>query len=92
MYIYGGIVLVAAAAIVARRDCVRSAPLFIVHGLMWYDSVVLGFFLARLSGGSAARFLFVVGGEVRRLSGQGSRPSVNWLLVRSPRLTRFFCP
>ena len=33
-YIYGGIVLVAAAAIVARRDCVRRAPLLIVHGLM----------------------------------------------------------
>ena len=26
---------------------------------MWYDSVGLGFFLARLSGGSATRFLFV---------------------------------
>ena len=35
---------------------------------MWYDSVVLGFFLARLSGGSATRFLFVVGGVVRRLA------------------------
>ena len=35
---------------------------------MWYESVVLGFFLARLSGGSATRFLFVVGGVVRRLA------------------------
>ena len=68
MYIYGGIVLVAAAANVARRDCVRRAPLLIVHGLMWYESVVFGFFLARLSGGSATRFLFVVGGVVRRLA------------------------
>ena len=68
MYIYGGIVLVAAAAIVARRDCVRRAPLLIVQGLMWYDSGGLDFFLARLSGVPAARFLFVVGGEVRRLA------------------------
>ena len=35
---------------------------------MWYESVVLGFFLARLSGGSATRFLFVVVGVVRRLA------------------------
>ena len=32
--IYGGIVLAAAAAIVARKDCVRRIPLLIVHGLM----------------------------------------------------------
>ena len=68
VYIYGGIVLVAAAAIVACRDCVRRAPLLIVHGLMRYDSVVLGFFLARLTDVSATRFLFVVGGVVRRLA------------------------
>ena len=68
MCIYGGIVLAAAAAIVARKDCVRRIPLLIVHGLMWNDSVGLDFFLARLSGVPAARFLFVVGGEVRRLA------------------------
>ena len=35
---------------------------------MWAESVGLDFFLARLSGVPAARFLFVVGGEVRRLA------------------------
>jgi hypothetical protein len=35
---------------------------------MWADSVGLDFFLARLSGVPAARFLFLVGGEVRRLA------------------------
>ena len=61
MFIYGGIFLAAAAAVVARRDCVRKIPLLIVHGLMWADSVGLDFFLARLSNVPAARFLFVVG-------------------------------
>ena len=51
----------------SRKDCIRRVPLLIVHGLMWNDSVGLDFFLARLSGVFAARFLFVVGGEVRRL-------------------------
>jgi hypothetical protein len=66
--IYGGISLAAAAAVVARSDCVRRIPLLIVHGLMWAESVGLDFFLARLSGVPAARFLFVVGGEVLRLA------------------------
>ena len=66
--IYGGIVLAAAAAIVARKDCIRRVPLLIVHGLMWNDSVGLDFFLARLSGVPAARALFVVGGEIRCLA------------------------
>jgi hypothetical protein len=35
---------------------------------MWAESVGLDFFLARLSGVLAARFLFVVGGEVRLLA------------------------
>ena len=35
---------------------------------MWAESAGLDFFLARLSGVPAARFLFVVGGEVRRLA------------------------
>ena len=35
---------------------------------MCAESVGLDFFLARLSGVPAARFLFVVGGEVRRLA------------------------
>ena len=62
MCIYGGIVLAAAAAIVARKDCARKLPLLIVHGLMWNDSVGLDFLLAHLSSVPAARFLFVVGG------------------------------
>ena len=53
---------------VACSDCVRRIPLLIVHGLMWAESVGLDFFLARLSGVLAARFLFVVGGEVRLLA------------------------
>ena len=32
--IYGGIVLAAAAAIVARKDCVRKIPLLIVHAII----------------------------------------------------------
>jgi hypothetical protein len=32
---------------------------------MWAESVGLDFFLGRLSGVSAARVLFVVGGEIR---------------------------
>ena len=65
MFIYGGIFLAAAAAVVARSDCVRRIPLLIVHGLMWAESVVLAFFVARLSAVSAARVLFFVDGEVR---------------------------
>jgi hypothetical protein len=62
---YGGIFLAAAAAVVARSECVRRIPLLIVHALMSAESVGLAFFLARLSGVPAARVLFVVGGEVR---------------------------
>jgi hypothetical protein len=47
---------------------------------MWADSVVLDFFLARLSGVPAARFLFVVGGEVRCLT-DGLLLSVVLLIV-----------
>ena len=59
MFIYGGIFLAAAAAVVARSYCVRRIPLLIVHGLMWAESVGLDFFLARLCGVTAARVLFV---------------------------------
>ena len=65
MFIYGGIFLAAAAAVVARSDCVRRIPLLIVHWLMWAESAGLAFFVARLSGVPAARSLFFVGGEVR---------------------------
>jgi hypothetical protein len=71
--------LAAAAAVVARSDCVRKIPLLIVHGLMWADSVGLVFFLARLSGVPAARLLFVMGGEVRCLA-VGLLLSVNLLI------------
>jgi hypothetical protein len=65
VFIYGGIFLAAAAAVVAHSDCVRGIPLLIVHGLMWAESVALAFFVTRLSGVPAARVLFFVGGEVR---------------------------
>ena len=66
--IYGGILLAAAAALDACRDCVRSIPLLIVQGLMWADSGDFFFFLARLSVASAERFLFLVGVEARCLA------------------------
>ena len=65
MFIYGGIFLAAAAAVVARSDCVRRIPLLIVHGLMWAESVVLAFFVTRLSAVSSARDLFFACGAVR---------------------------
>ena len=65
--VYGGMSLAAASSVVARSDCVRRSPLLIVHGLKCADSVGLIFFLTRLSGVSAARALFVAGGEVRCL-------------------------
>jgi hypothetical protein len=47
---------------------------------MWADSAGLVFFLARLFGVPAARFLFVVGGEVRCLA-VGLLLSVAFLVV-----------
>jgi hypothetical protein len=64
---YGGILLAAAAALVACKDFVRSIPLLIVQGLVWADSVGF-FFLARLSVAPAVRFLFLVGVEARRFA------------------------
>jgi hypothetical protein len=63
---YGGILLAAAAALVACIDCVRSIPLLIVHGLMWTDNVGF-FFLAHLSVAPAVRFRFLVSVVVLRL-------------------------
>jgi hypothetical protein len=62
---YGGILLAAAAVLVACSDFVRSIPLLIVQGLMWADSVGFFFFLARVSVAPAVLFLFLVGGEAR---------------------------
>jgi hypothetical protein len=78
--VYGSIFLAAAAAVVARSDCVCRVPLLIVHGLMWAESVGLDFFLSRVFGVPAARVRFVVGGEVRCLA-VGLLLSVVWLRV-----------